>query len=327
MAESKKLGPKVTLGQYKGLEIVRHVRSVSERTVEQEIIHQTRTHAMYHPSGEPAKLGSRVMLDFEGFFDGQPIENSKMEKVMVCLGDGKLMPEAEKAICGHRAGEVFRFDFTYPEDFRLPELSGKTAQFEIKLHTVAEKTTPAPDEEFAKSLGYASLEDMKAAIRKNKAAIHEAAANRKAGAELLDMAGANCTVNIAPYTLDKVTANDMEKLKQKLKRSNMTLERHCQRNNTTPAALEADMRKKAERRIRSVMAAQAIAEAEGITVSNEEVNNEYRHLAQEHDTPEAEIRKVLSPEAIAASIAAHKVQEFLLANAKVTSVMDAETKE
>lgn len=326
MPESKK-SPRVTLGQYKGLEVVRHVRAVNEKTVEQELVHQTRTHAMYHPSSEPARLGSRVMLDFEGFMDGAPIENSKMEKVMVCLGDGKLMREAEKAICGHCAGEVFRFDFTYPADFRIPELSGKTAQFEINLHTVAEKSTPALSDEFAKSLGYASLDDMRAAIRKAKAAVHEAAADRKAGAELLEKAGANCTAAISPVTIDKVAHNDMLKLEAKLKRSNMTLEAHCKRSNTTPEALEAEMRAAAEKRVRSVLAAQAIAQAENITVSNEEVNVEYHRLAQEHDTPEAEIRKVLSPEAIAAGIAAHKVQEFLLANARVTTVMDKAAKE
>ncbi len=81
--------------------------------------------------------------------DGKEIPDSRMEKVMVVLGDGKLMPAAEQAIYGHKAGETFRFDFTYPAEFRVPELSGKTAQFEITLHSVAEKTTPELTEEFA----------------------------------------------------------------------------------------------------------------------------------------------------------------------------------
>jgi len=320
--EQKKTSPNIKLGQYKGLKIVRHVRPVEEKTVEQELVHQARSHAVYHPSAQPAKPGSRVTLDFEGFFGDQPIPDSKMEKVTVCLGTGKLMPDAEKAICGHCAGEVFRFDFTYPADFRLPELAGKTAQFEINLHSVAEKQTPAVSEAFAQSLGYASLDEMRAAIRKSKAAIHEANADRKAGADLLEMAGMNSTVALSPIALDKLAANDMAQLEKKLKRSNLTLEQHCARNHTTSEALKKDLYLKAERRVRSVLAAKAIAEAEHITVSTAEVNNEYHRLAQLHGTPEEEIRKVLSPESIAASIAAHKVEEFLLANADVTTVTD-----
>ena len=131
----KKNTPEVKLGQYKGLAVTRHVRPVTDKTVDIELVHQTRMHAVYHPTTEPAKRGFRALLDFAGYMDGKEIPDSRMEKVMVVLGDGKLMPAAEQAIYGHRAGEVFRFDFTYPQDFRLPELSGKTAQFEIELRS------------------------------------------------------------------------------------------------------------------------------------------------------------------------------------------------
>ena len=160
--------PEVKLGQYKGLAVTRHVRGISEKTLDIEMVRQTRMRATYHNSTEAAKRGSRVLLDFAGFMDGKEIPDSRMEKVMVVLGDGKLMPAAEQAIYGHRAGEVFRFDFTYPQDFRLPELSGKTAQFEIELRSLAEKVTPAPDEAFARSLGFDSLDALKADLRAKK---------------------------------------------------------------------------------------------------------------------------------------------------------------
>ena len=192
----KKNTPEVKLGQYKGLAVTRHVRPVTDKTVDIELVHQTRMHAVYHPTTEPAKRGFRALLDFAGYMDGKEIPDSRMEKVMVVLGDGKLMPAAEQAIYGHRAGEVFRFDFTYPQDFRLPELSGKTAQFEIELRSLAEKVTPAPDEAFAKSLGFDSLDALKADLRAKKQKIHEEGADRAAGKQLLDMAGANMTVDL-----------------------------------------------------------------------------------------------------------------------------------
>lgn len=319
-------GPAVTLGQYKGLPVTRHVRSVSEKAVEQELLHQTRVHALYRPSEQPAKLGSCVTLDFEGFFDGVAIPDSRMENVTAVLGAGTLMPAAEKAVCGHCAGETFRFDFTYPDDFRLPELAGKTAQFEIALHAVGEKYIPAADEAFAKSQGYASLDEMRADIRRRKVEAHEANADRKAEAELLDMAGRNLTVELPDATVNALTEQEMKKIEAKIKRSSLTLEQHCQRIGTTPEALRESQRQSVEQRMRNVLASKAIAEAENITVRPEEVDEEYRRLSQLHETPEAEIRKVLSESAIAAAVAARKVQEFLLANADVTTVTDGEAK-
>ena len=119
--------PKVTLGQYKGLEFTRRVRPVSEKAVELEAANLTRTRAPFAPVEKSAARGMRVTLDFEGFMDGAPIPESKMENVTVVLGTGQLMPAAEDAVYGHKAGESFRFDFTYPAEFRVPELSGKTS--------------------------------------------------------------------------------------------------------------------------------------------------------------------------------------------------------
>ena len=307
----KKNTPEVKLGQYKGLAVTRHVRPVTDKTVDIELVHQARMHAVYHPTTEPAKRGFRALLDFAGYMDGKEIPDSRMEKVMVVLGDGKLMPAAEQAIYGHRAGEVFRFDFTYPQDFRLPELSGKTAQFET----------------FAKSLGFDSLDALKADLRAKKQKIHEEGADRAAGKQLLDMAGANMTVDLPAEILDRTAQNEMKLLKERLSRSGITLEQHCKNSRTTPEALEKDYRAQAESHIRFVLAAKAIAEAENIVVHPEEVNAEYRRLSQLQDTPEAEIRKALPEDTIAAALAAKKVQRFLLDNAQVTTVTDAPEKE
>ena len=165
MSNNAKNLPEVKLGQYKGLAVTRHVRPLSEKTIDQEMVHQTRMRSIYHNSTAPAKRGSRVLLDFVGFMDGEEIPDSRMEKVMVVLGDGKLMPAAEDAIYGHTAGETFRFDFTYPDEFRVPELSGKTAQFEICLHTVERKQVPPVDDALARSLGYDDLDALRESLR------------------------------------------------------------------------------------------------------------------------------------------------------------------
>ncbi len=101
--------------------------------------------------------------------DGAPIPDSRMENVTVVLGTGQLMPAAEDAVYGHRAGESFRFDFTYPAEFRVPELSGKTAQFAITLHTVEQKQPVPLDDAFAKTLGFDTVDALKESIREKEA--------------------------------------------------------------------------------------------------------------------------------------------------------------
>ena len=282
MSNNAKNLPEVKLGQYKGLAVTRHVRPLSEKTIDQEMVHQARMRSIYHNSTAPAKRGSRVLLDFVGFMDGEEIPDSRMEKVMVVLGDGKLMPAAEDAIYGHTAGETFRFDFTYPEQFRVEELSGKTAQFEIKLHSVAEKTTPELNEEFARAQGYADLAAMREAVRAKKRKIHEDAADRAAGQELLAKAGANLTVDLPEAMLDRTADNEMRMLEQRLSRSNITLEKHCKNSHTTPEALRQRYRDEAESRARVMLAARAIAEAEHLEATAEEVEAQWDAMAQQY---------------------------------------------
>ena len=316
--------PEVKLGQYKGLAVTRHVRGLSEKTLDIEMVHQTRLHAFYHNSEEGAKRGSRVLLDFAGFMDGKEIPDSRMEKVMVVLGDGKLMPAAEDAIYGHKAGETFRFDFTYPAEFRVPELSGKTAQFEICLHTVERKQVPPVDDALAKSLGYADLEALRESLREKKRLSHEANADRIAGAALLDMAGANLTVELPAELLAQNAEYQMTQLRQRLRKSHITMELYCKSAGLTPEQVREGYRKEAERQLRAMLAVRAIAEAEKITVTQQEVDAEIARLSKLHDTPEEEIRKVQSRDAIAAAVTNQKVQRFLLDNAALTSVVEKE---
>lgn len=316
--------PEVKLGQYKGLAVTRHVRGLSEKTLDIEMVHQTRLHAFYHNSEEGAKRGSRVLLDFAGFMDGKEIPDSRMEKVMVVLGDGKLMPAAEDAIYGHKAGETFRFDFTYPAEFRVPELSGKTAQFAITLHTVEQKQPVPLDDAFAKTLGFDTVDALKESIREKKRRSHEANADRIAGAALLGMAGANLTAELDNAILDQNADHDMNALRERLRRSKMTMELYCKAGQTTPDEVRAAFRRDAERKMRSILAVQAIAKAEQITVSNAEVDAEYVRLSKLHDTPEAEIRNVLSRDAVASAVTTQKVQRFLIDHANITSVVEKE---
>ena len=168
------------------------------------------------------------------------------------------------------------------------------------------------DDALAQRLGFATLDALRESIRAKKAASHEANADRLAEAALLDLAGANLTVELPAAVLDQNADHALQQLKDKLSRSRFSLELYCQANNTTPEQLRAGYRQDAARRMRAMLAVPAIAQAENITVSNEEVDAEYARLARLHGNPEEEIRRVLARDAVAAALTNQKVQRFLL---------------
>ncbi len=304
--------PAATLGQYKGLAFTRRVRPVSDKAVEADIGNLARVHAPFVPTTDaPAARGMRVTLDFEGFLDGAPIPDSRMEQVTVVLGTGQLMPAAEEAVYGHCAGETFRFDFTYPADFRVPELSGKTAQFEICLHTVERKQVPPRwTMPLHNRWAMRTWKPCGRACGEKKRLSHEANADRIAGAALLDMAGANLTVELPAELLAQNAEYQMTQLRQRLRKSQMTMELYCKSAGLTPEQVREGYRKEAERQLRAMLAVRAIAEAEKITVTQQEVDAEIARLSKLHDTPEEEIRKVLSRDAIAAAVTNQKGAAF-----------------
>ena len=138
------------------------------------------------------------------------------------------------------------------------------------------------------------------------------------------MAGANLTAELNGAVLDQNAERDMNALRDRLRRSKMTMELYCKAGQTTPDEVRAAFRRDAERKMRSILAVRAIAEAEQITVSNAEVDAEYARLAKLHDTPEAEIRNVLSRDAVASAVTTQKVQRFLIEHANITSVVEGE---
>ncbi len=181
------------------------------------------------------------------------------------------------------------------------------------------------DDALAKSLGYEDLDALSGEPAGEKAPFPtKPTPTALAGAALLDMAGANLTVELPAELLAQNAEYQMTQLREKLRKSKMTMELYCKSAGLTPEQVREGYRREAERQLRAMLAVRAIAEAEKITVTQQEVDAEIARLSKLHDTPEEEIRKVLSRDAIAAAVTNQKVQRFLLDHAALTSVVEKE---
>ena len=162
--------PHPTLGDYSELEVTEIPTEVTDEDVEHELKHQQEENARIIPieDGE-AQDGDTVNIDFDGFLDGERFEGGKAEDFVLAMGQGRMIPGFEEGLIGHKAGEEFTIDVTFPEDYHAENLKGKKAQFAINLKKVEERELPELTEEFIKRFGIAdgSVDGLRAEVRKN----------------------------------------------------------------------------------------------------------------------------------------------------------------
>src|SRR5699024_159889 len=145
--------PEVTLGEYKGLEVEEQSVEVTDEDVEQELEAQRQQHAELVVKEEGnVEEGDTVVMDFEGFMDGEAFEGGKGENHSLEIGSGQFIPGFEEQLVGKETGEESESEINFPEDYHAEELAGKKATFKVKIHEIKEKELPELDDEFAKDV-------------------------------------------------------------------------------------------------------------------------------------------------------------------------------
>jgi trigger factor len=147
------VAPELTVDGYKGIEVEKLSTEVTDELVDEELqAVRERNGRMVTVEDRAAENGDTTVIDFEGFVDGEAFEGGKSENYNLRLGDGNFIPGFEEAIVGHKTGEEFTIDVTFPEDYNAENLAGKEAQFKIKLHEIKTKELPEVDDEFVKDV-------------------------------------------------------------------------------------------------------------------------------------------------------------------------------
>ena len=145
--------PEVELGEYKGLEVMKHSTDVSDKEVADELERRRQQQAeLVLKEDEPAAEGDTVVIDFEGKVDGKPFDGGKAENYSLELGSKTFIPGFEDQLVGHKAGDEVEVKVTFPDDYQAKDLQGKDAVFEVKIHEVKQKELPELDDDFAKDI-------------------------------------------------------------------------------------------------------------------------------------------------------------------------------
>ena len=307
------LYPEVTLGDYKGLEVPKADVNVTDEEVEAEIDRMAERNSRIETVDRPAQEGDTVVLDFEGFDNGVPFEGGKGEKYSLKLGSHQFVPGFEEALVGVSAGEEKDVNVTFPENY-TPELAGKPVVFKCKIHEVKETILPEKDDEFAKDVSeFDTLDALRADIRTKRENERREAVER--------------AFDIPASMIEEQLDKHLEQLAYQLQMNGMKLDDYAKMMGSDMSSLRASMRPMAETTVRNNVLLDAVAAAENITVSDEEVNDEIKKLAEQYSMEEDKVRAAVGEESLKTDLAAKKAMKLLVESAVATEMPKAEEKE
>jgi trigger factor len=312
--------PEVKLGEYKGLEVEKMNAEVSEEDVDAEIKTLQERHAELVVKEEGAvENGDTVVIDFEGFVDGEAFEGGTAENYTLEIGSGSFIPGFEDQLVGLEAGGEKDVEVTFPEEYHAENLAGKPATFKVKLHEIKAKELPALDDEFAKDVDeeVESLEALKAKTRTRLEETRKAEAENTLRDSLVDKASDNAEVDIPQVLIENEVSRMMQEFEQRLQAQGMNLELYFQFSGQDEDALKEQMKEDASKRVKYNLTLEAIAKAENIEVTDEEVDAEIAKMAEMYNMPVENIKQALgSLEGLKEDLKVRKAIDFLVENSK-----------
>ena len=309
--------PEVTLGEYKGLKAEKPEVKVTAADVDERLKTLADRNTRLVSGDREAKSGDTAVIDFEGFLNGKPFEGGKGENHNLELGSGSFVPGFEDQVIGMKAGEEKDIDITFPENYH-EDLAGKAVVFKVKVHEVKEKEVPEMDDEFAKDVSeFDTLKDLKADLKKKITEERQKDADRAFEENLMNQVAENITADIPDVMVENQARQYLDNFKAQISRQ-FPYEEYKKMTGMDDEKLLADAKEPALRQVKMDLAVAAIIKAENIEASDEDVEAEYKKMAEQFGMDVDMVKKYLVKE---------QVQDQLLSQKAVAVVVDSATAE
>ena len=285
---------------YKGLEAEKAEAAVTPEEVDARIeAMRERNARTITVEDRAAAKGDIAVIDFEGFVDGKAFEGGKGSNYELELGSGQFIPGFEDQVIGHNAGESFDVNVKFPEEY-TPELAGKDATFKVTLHEIKVKELPELDDEFAKDLDYDNVDELKKGFE----------------AKLMEELVANVEAEIPEVMFDTQKEENINNFAQRLAQQGIDVDTYLSYMGTDKEAFESSMREQAVSQVKLGLALDKIAEDEKIEVSAEDIEEEFKKLAEMYGMEVEKIKSLIAEDLLKADLLKEKVVKFVVDNAK-----------
>lgn len=287
--------PPVKLGDLSKIEIEKVDAEVTDKDIEDEIERNLKQNSKKEEvKDRAAQDKDEAVINFEGFIDGEAFEGGKGENYTLVLGSGTFIPGFEDQIVGHNVGDKFDVNVTFPEDYHADNMAGKEAVFKCELLGLKETILPTLDDEYvADTTDFETVDEYKADVRKKveerKASRAKAEREEKAVEKLVEMSEVELPEPMIEYQQEKM----IENFAQQLTYQGMSFEQYLNMTSTTRSDMMEQVRPEAEKQIKRSLVVEAVADAEGIEVTDEDKEAEIESMAKQYQMEVDKIKEIL----------------------------------
>ncbi|MGL5279979.1 MAG: trigger factor [Cetobacterium sp.] len=289
--------PEITLGEYKGLEVEKETFQMTDDLLDKEIENMLNAKSKLEdaPEGHKAEMGNTVDLAFEGFVDGVPFEGGKADSHQLKLGSKMFIDTFEDQLVGYTVGQEGEINVTFPAEYHAEALAGKPATFKVKINSIKTLAKPELTEEFAKEAGFESAEDLKAKKTAEITAREEARIQNNFVGKLIQKVVADSKVDVPKSMVVREVENRMAEMNQQLAMQGMDLDQYLKMTGMTKEQAFNQIAPMAHNKVQVDLVLEAIAKAENLEVTAEELNAKVEEIAKMYgmtkEQLEAELNK------------------------------------
>ena len=311
--------PEVKVEGYKGLKANKPSAAVSDEDVQKELEHLQERNARMVSVDRPAEMGDTVTFDYEGFVDGVAFEGGKGEDHALVLGSGQFIPGFEEGLVGATVDGELDVNVTFPEEYHAAELAGKPAVFKCNIHKIEKKELPEIDDELIKDgTDFDTVEAFKEDAKKRIGEQREKAAQDAVDEQLVDGLIGCMTADIPDAMIENTINDRIQDFAYRLQSQGLSLEMYRQYTGMDDKAFRDSFREQAEKQVKVRLALEAVAKAEGIEVSDEDIEAEYARFAEQYKMPVEQIRAAIPEKALREDLSVSKAMDAIKAAAEIT---------
>lgn len=309
--------PEVEISEYKGLSVDREAVNVTEEDILKEIdLTRERNARMLTVEDRAAADGDTAVIDFEGFADGVAFEGGKGENYSLRLGSGSFIPGFEDQVIGHKPGEEFDINVTFPEEYGAENLAGKAAVFKIKLHEIKVKELPELDDEFVKDVSeFNTVDEYKEDVKKHLTERREAQEDNKVENALIKALLENTAVDIPQCMIDSEIDGYVRDYEYRLRSQGGNLDMYFKYTGMTMEQLRENFKADAEKQVKTRLALGKVAKAEKIKALKKDLDAEYKKIASGYNVDVETVKTSIPAESISEDIVLRKAVDFIKENA------------
>ncbi|MGI5963117.1 MAG: trigger factor [Lawsonibacter sp.] len=309
--------PEVKLGTYKGLTAPKEEPKVTEKDIDNEMKPYVDRATRLVSVKRKAKKGDTAVIDFEGFDNGTPFEGGKGENYELKLGSGSFVPGFEDQIIGMKAGEEKDLDITFPEDYHA-DLAGKAVVFHVKVNEVKEPQVPEVDDEFAKDVSeFETLEAFRKDLGEKLAKRREQQAQNDYENAIMEQLVENMECEIPDGMVEVQVDRLMDDYAMRMQGQGISMDDYMKMMGMTPEMMRASAKPSALRQVQMELALSAVADAEQMQVTEEEIEAEMNRLAEQYGLKIEQVKAAVPAEDLTKDLRLKKASDFVLAQAKV----------